>query len=239
MQSISPVDHRLPRARPLGPHDTDRLLTMPSDPMPGCAIPAVIVLGVIVVLLIMLQGPALVNAFRTAFGLFAPNPPANTSGGGGGGQSPVPSSGLAVVYRGSDSTGDLPLISMRDFTGGDAPITTSGTFTLSETMPMHPPATFADGTETTLIYGDLLADYVSLGFSNLDGSEGLGLNVQSGAWLATYLGQGCSWEVEVSPVSVSGHISCADIPAVNQDDGTTGSIDIELDFSADSAAPDG
>ncbi len=141
-----------------------------------------------------------------------------------------------VTYRGSDSTGDLPRISMRDFTGGDAPITTTGTFTLSETMPMHPPATFADGTETTLIYGDLLADYVSVGFSNLDGSEGLGLNVQAGPWMATYQGQGCSWEVDVSATSVSGHISCTDIPAYNDVDGTTGAIDLEMDFSADSTA---
>jgi hypothetical protein len=88
-----------------------------------------------------------------------------------------------------------------------------------------------------LIYGDMLAnEYVDVGFSTLDGSEGLGLNVYSGDWRAVYQGQGCSWEVQVAPTSVSGHISCTDIPAYNDADGSTGSIDIELDFSADSAA---
>jgi hypothetical protein len=167
------------------------------------------------------------------WGIVGPGVQAPGPNGGQGNGNPGPGT---VTYRGSDSTGDLPLISMRDFTGGDAPITTSGTFTLSETMPMHPPATFADGTETTLIYGDMLAnEYVDVGFSTLDGSEGLGLNVYSGDWRAVYQGQGCSWVVDVAPTSVSGHISCTDIPAYNDADGSTGSIDIELDFSADSA----
>ena len=63
---------------------------------------------------------------------------------------------------------------------------------------------------------------------------GLGLNLNYVPWMTTYLGEGCSWEVQVTDVTVSGHISCTDIPAVNELDGTTGAVDIELDFSADS-----
>lgn len=195
----------------------------------GCGGIAMMLFGILAMIAVVLAW-----LIFNALGFLGTGPP---QGGGnnppGGGNAPPG----AVTYRGSDASGDLPLISIRDFTGGNAPITTTGTFTLSQTMPMHPPATFADGTQTDLIYGDLLADYISLGFSNVDGSEGLGLNVQSGAWLATYQGQGCSWEVDVSPVSVSGHISCADVPAYNDADGSTGSVDIELDFSADSTDP--
>jgi hypothetical protein len=170
-------------------------------------------------------------------GLGAPAGGGNQPGGGGGGGGEGGGGGNAITYRGSDSSGDLPLISIRDFTAGDAPITTSGSFTLGETMPMHPPAAFADGTETTLVYGDMLAtQYVDLAFSNHQGSEGLGLNVYSGDWQAVYQGQGCSWEVEVSDTLISGHIACTDIPAYNNADGSTGSIDLEMDFSATSPA---
>jgi hypothetical protein len=184
---------------------------------------------------------ALVIGAVAFFLVLAPNmllPPPNTGGGGdGGGDGDQPAG--TVTYRGTDGSGDLPIISIREFTGGEAPITTSGTFDMGQTMPMDPPAAHTDGVDTTIVYGDLLSDYVELAFSRVDGSEGIGVNVQSGDWLAVYLGQGCSWEVDVSANLVSGHISCTDIPATNQADGSTGAIDVEVDFTADSVPVEG
>jgi hypothetical protein len=153
--------------------------------------------------------------------------------GPGGGNAPGPGTG---TYRGGPGTAnEVPVISARDYSGGSAPVTVTGSFSFDSTVALDTPATFSDGTQTSLSYAyNLESGGILLAFSDLDGAEGLGLNVAVGPWIATYMGQGCSWEIEVTAVRVSGNISCTDIPATNQDDGTTGTIDVELDFSADS-----
>ena len=161
-------------------------------------------------------------------------------GGGGGGPTPSPTPTARATPSPTPSPTPapgttIPTISARSYTGGSTPVTVTGSFGFSSTIALHPPASYSDGTETTLSYGWFLgSDGLLLAFSQREGADGLGLNVQSGPWIATYLGEGCTWEVEVTDVTLSGHVSCTDIPAVNEADGTTGVVDIELDFSADS-----
>lgn len=174
--------------------------------------------------------------------------------GGPGGQvtaSPMPSglpsasdsTGLSPLPGQSDSasapagSGDeIPVISERAFTSGSATVDVSGSFSLHSTLAMTDLALdYSDGVETAISYEfNRPSGGVNLGFSHREGADGLGLNVNLASWMATYLGQDCSWQVEVTSSAVSGHISCHDISAVNSDDGTNGSVDIELDFRADS-----
>ena len=199
------------------------------SPGPGCAILLALVCAAVVA----------VTFGYVNFSFWGGNP-----GGAGGGPTPSPTPTARATpsptprLTPSPTPGPgttIPTISARSYTGGSTPVTVTGSFGFSSTIALHPPASYSDGTETTLSYGWFLgSDGLLLAFSQREGADGLGLNVQSGPWIATYLGEGCTWEVEVTDVTLSGHVSCTDIPAVNEADGTTGVVDIELDFSADS-----
>lgn len=169
-------------------------------------------------------------------------------GGGGGGPTPSPTPTAHVtptatpiatpIATPSPTPGpgtSIPTISARTYSAGSTPVTVSGSFSFSSTIALQPHNSFSDGVETTLHYGfQLESGGVLLGFSQRPGADGFSLNVNYGTWMATYVGEGCTWEVEVTDVTLSGHVSCTDIPAVSEPDGATGTVDIELDFTADS-----
>jgi hypothetical protein len=182
----------------------------------------------------LLMAMAAIVAFfiAQAMGLWGGSAPGQGPGAGG---NPGGGGASAVTYRGSDSTGQVPGLPAAEFTAGDAPTDVSGAFSISDGLALDAPASNADGTEFTLIYGEYASsgDSIAVGFSRQDGSEGLGLSIFSGDWLATYLGEGCSWEVNVSSSSIDGHISCSNLPASNQADGSSGTISTEFDFNAD------
>jgi hypothetical protein len=164
--------------------------------------------------------------------------------GGGGGPTPTPTptarftptakpTATPSPTPGPGTT--IPTISARTYSAGSTPVTVTGTFSFSSTIALHILDAFSDGVETTLNYGfQLESGGVLLGFSQRPGADGFSLNVNYGTWMATYVGEGCTWEVEVTDVTLSGHVSCKDIPAVSEPDGTPGVVDIELDFTADS-----
>jgi hypothetical protein len=165
----------------------------------------------------------------------SPMPSGLPSAGDSTGLSPLPGqSGTASAPAASGN--EIPVISERVFSGGSATVDVSGSFELHSTLALTDLALdSSDGVETSLSYEfNRDSGGVSLGFSHREGADGLGLNVNLGPWMATYLGADCSWQVEVTSSTVSGHISCHDISAVNSDDETQGSVDIELDFTADS-----
>lgn len=205
----------------------------PSPPGPGCwPGPAVgcgaLLTGFATILFALNQG----GVFNSFFG--------GNPGGPGGGPTPTPTATARATPIATASPTPapgvtVPSISARTYSGGSAPVAVTGSFTFGSTLALLPQDAFSDGTETTLNYGfQLDPGGMLLVFSERTGADGLGLNVNYGPWMATYLGEGCTWEVEVTDVTLSGHISCTDIPAVNEADGTTGTVDIELDFAANS-----
>jgi hypothetical protein len=186
-------------------------------------------IGVLFVLLMMLTAPIWVGPFVTALNSITGG--GAGPGGGGTGGSPTPTATISAPGTG----GVIPVISARDYVGGSAPLTVSGSFGINSTIGLDPQSSFSDGVETTLSYGfNDESGGVLLAFSHAEGSEGLGLNVNFGSWMATYMGEGCAWDVNVTEQTLAGHVSCSDLPAMNAADGTTGTVDVELDFTADS-----
>jgi hypothetical protein len=165
----------------------------------------------------------------------SPMPSGLPSASGSTGLSPLPGQSSAATTP-APGGNEIPVISVRTFTGGSATVDVSGSFVLHSTLALTDLAfDSSDGVETTLSYEfNRDSGGISLGFSHREGADGLGLNINLGTWMATYLGSDCTWQVEVTSSTVSGHISCHDISAVNSSDETQGSVDIELDFTADS-----
>jgi len=197
----------------------------------------VVFLGILFVLAMMLTSPIWISALGNALNSIAGG---GGAGGGGAGDSAAPS--VALTGSPTHAGNEIPDISARVYIAGDAPITVTGAFSFASTIGLNTAAALSDGVETNLPYGfdpeDQTVPGFQLAFSRREGAEGLGLNIYSGDWVATYIGEDCSWEVEVTDLTLSGHISCTDLPAVNQADGTTGTVDVEFDFTADSPPGD-
>jgi hypothetical protein len=133
-------------------------------------------------------------------------------------------------------TGPMPQISARSYNGGSSPVNVNGTFNLGDNLNFD--FGNSDGFDTTLRFGaSQETGQVLIGISS-DPAQGYGLNVFNGPWVATSMGN-CMWDVRVTPTLVSGHVSCMDVPAVDQETGAMGEVDIELDFSANSPAAEG
>lgn len=196
---------------------------------PGCGLLALLGVAAIGIILALGGGNWLLS-----FGGANPGGP-----GGGSTPSPTPTAHATPIATPSPTPLPgtiIPTISARSYTAGSAPLNVTGSFNFSSTLALLPQDAFSDGVETTLNYGfHLDPGGMLLVFSERTGADGLGLNVSYGPFIATYTGEGCSWEVEVTDANLSGHISCTGIPVTHEPDGTdAGVVDIELDFSADS-----
>lgn len=159
--------------------------------------------------------------------------------GGGPTPTPAPTARATPIATPSPTPGPgttIPKISARTYIAGSAPLSVTGAFNFSSTLALLLQDASSDGVETTLNYGfHVDPGGMLLVFSQRPGADGLGLNVSYGPFVATYVGEGCTWEVEVTDATLSGHISCTGIPVTHEPDGTAaGVVDIELDFSADS-----
>lgn len=149
---------------------------------------------------------------------FGNNPPPVAPGGQGG-------------QGGQGGASVVPPISARSYSGGSTPVTVTGAFGINTSVALEAPASLSDGQKTWLNYGiDQSTGMVGIELTE----DGIGLNIGYGSWYATYMGEGCTWDVDVADTVVSGHISCSDIGAVNEEDGSTGTVSIELDFTANS-----
>ena len=140
--------------------------------------------------------------------------------------------GTSTSESATRSDGTVPQISERNYVGGNSPIMTTGAFALGSSLSLD--FGRSDGERTTLRYGmSEETGQVIVALSSVP-DEGYGLNVFQGTWVATSMGNDCMWNVQVTNNLVSGHVSCTGVPAENMQNGATGQVDIELDFSANS-----
>jgi hypothetical protein len=161
----------------------------------------------------------------------APAGEPGASAGGGGGEP----SGLADPGQGEGGGGgggDIPPISARSFTGGSVQVSVSGMFTIDSAIAINTAASFGDGNFTWLQYGDSGSDEPNALVTS--GESEVGVIVGLGSYTATGTSAECSWQFDVTDTSVSGTFSCAGVTGYNPADGSLGTVDIEVDFTADS-----
>jgi hypothetical protein len=157
--------------------------------------------------------------------------PSAQGGGGGGNATPVAGSG------------QIPAISDRTFTGGTAHVRVTGSFAIDKDLPLTLNGVSwvsADIGSTHLWFGTPPttanlhneSDNVEMTFDNAAGSV---ITPATGPWSALAGSDGCTtFSVQVTPTLVSGQISCKGVAAGDSVAGTTGSVDIEITFSATS-----
>ncbi len=126
----------------------------------------------------------------------------------------------------------VPPISDRTYGGGSTPASVGGAFAFSSSVSLNTQASITSG-YTWLQYGDSGSAAPSVLITFDEDSTG-GVSVAMGPWIATGTEEQCSFQVQVTLGTVSGHVSCAGVAAYNSDDGSVGVVDIELDFTADS-----
>jgi hypothetical protein len=156
--------------------------------------------------------------------------PGASAGGGGGEPSAVPVPGQGG--GGGGGGGDIPTISARSFTGGSAQVRVSGMFTIDSDIAINMAASFGDGNFTWLQFGDSGSDEPNALVTSGDGEAGVIVGL--GSYTATGTSAECAWEFDVTDTTVSGTFSCAGVTGYNPVDGSLGTVDIEIDFTANS-----
>lgn len=122
----------------------------------------------------------------------------------------------------------IPPISDRFFGGGSAQAGVTGAFSLTTSMTIDTIRSYAD---------DGLG---WIGFESADGEILVALNepensvtIAQGDLVAIGADDACSFQIQVTPTLVSGHIACPSVD-VYQGEKVTGQATIELDFTASS-----
>lgn len=168
--------------------------------------------------------------------LFAESKPANKPDAGqpGGPVQPGQPGGPAVPGPGA-----LPVISQREFTSGTSSATVAGAFALDPGTTWEVGGD-SDGRRAHIelwVGVAALPDPAMTLVIGAAGGEPYRIEIYTGDWVATHQGtgrDGCTWQVEVTESTVSGHVSCPAVPAENLDDGSTGTVSVKLDFTANS-----
>jgi hypothetical protein len=130
-----------------------------------------------------------------------------------------------------------PAISQRQFSGGSAKVTVTGSFTIDQDIPINAQASFGDGGSTWLQFGvsgaaepNILITYGETGET--------GIIVGKEKWSATggvMPGEksDCAGTMKVTPTLVSGEDTCRDITSYQPGKGMA-KVDIKVAFSAKS-----
>ncbi|HEX3233397.1 MAG TPA: hypothetical protein VHR41_04335 [Gemmatimonadales bacterium] len=131
----------------------------------------------------------------------------------------------------------FPTISERQFTGGGATVTVTGSSKISQEIPLNTKASYGDGESTWLQFGvsgsaegDVLVTYGE--------SKEIGITVGRGKFLATggiMPGEKsqCSGKAQVTAALVSGDYTCTGVTS-KQAEGGMGKVDIKVTFTAKS-----
>lgn len=233
---------------------------MASQPHPtsfqGCAELAlyiVIALMMAMIPILMLWGPGLPNSFWPAgaptWQQVGPGPGPGGGPGGGVTATPRPSPTATPLATprvtlvptasptptptpaGGGGGGPIPPISSRTLSGGQVHATVSGFFAVDANVALNPDRSSAGEFETWLYYGTTELATVRVGIF-----LGEPQYVQIGRDLFTAQSQGeeCTMQVNVTGSLISGHISCTGVSAYDLGGTTSGTVTIELDFTADS-----
>ncbi|MEO6058039.1 MAG: hypothetical protein ABIQ49_14520 [Gemmatimonadales bacterium] len=134
-------------------------------------------------------------------------------------------------------TSGFPTISERQFTGGSAIVTVTGSTKMSQTIPLNTKASYGDGEVTWLQFGESGSDEGDALITYGEGKE-IGMSVGKGKFIATGgIAPGekslCSGKVKATGVLVAGEYTCTGVTS-KMHDGTLGKVDYQIKFTAKS-----
>jgi hypothetical protein len=153
-----------------------------------------------------------------------------------------PRVGLAVVIlaalAGQLPGQGFPTISQRQFAGGTAKLIVTGSFSISEDVPINVQASFGDGEATWLQFGNSGSEQPNVLITYGESRE-IGISVGRGKLIATggiMPGETpqCSGNVDVSAKLISGKYSCRGVSSYDPATGKMGKVDIDITFTAKS-----
>jgi hypothetical protein len=132
----------------------------------------------------------------------------------------------------------FPTISQRQFAGGTAKLIVTGSFSISEDVPINVQASFGDGEATWLQFGNSGSEQPNVLITYGESRE-IGISVGRGKLIATggiMPGETsqCSGKVEVSAKLISGRYSCRGVSSYDPATGKMGKVDIDITFTAKS-----
>lgn len=145
---------------------------------------------------------------------------------------------LAVVPSpAGGQTGRPPAISERQFTGGSAKVTVTGSTTIDQEIALNTQASYGDGEMTWLQFGvsgseapEALITYGEAGETGI--TVGKGKFVATGGIMPGEKSQ-CSGKVQVTGSLISGDYACVGVTS-KEPGGNMGKVDIKVRFTAKS-----
>lgn len=144
---------------------------------------------------------------------------------------------LLAASAARGQTGAPPTISQRQFTGGSAKVTVTGSATMDVEIPINDKASYGDGTVTWLQFGASGAPEPNLLITYGETGE-TGITVGRGKLTATggiMPGEksACSGQAKATATLVSGEYTCTGVTSYEPGKGM-GKVDIKVTFSAKS-----
>jgi hypothetical protein len=126
----------------------------------------------------------------------------------------------------------VPTISTRQYTGGSARVSVSGSMQIDEDVTINTAASTSDGEMTWLQFGN--SGSAAPNALITYGDQGLGIIVGRGKNIATVEGDLCKGKVDVTAATISGDYTCVGVVSYDAASGKMGKIDIKIRFSAKS-----
>jgi hypothetical protein len=144
---------------------------------------------------------------------------------------------LASVPPAVGQTAAFPTISERQFTGGSAKVTVTGSAKIDQEIAINTKASYGDGEVTWLQFGESGSEAPNALITYGDTKE-IGISVGKGKFIVTggiIPGEKsqCSGTVKVTATAITGDYACTGV--VSHDPATgMGKVDIKVRFSAES-----
>ena len=155
--------------------------------------------------------------------------------------SSVMTAGLILAVAPSLAGGQAgrpPVVSERQFTGGSAKVTVTGSTTMDQDIPINTKASYGDGEMTWLQFGASGSEAPNALITY--GEDGaIGINVGKGK--LTAIGEiipgetaQCTGKVQVTGTLISGEYTCAGVTSHDAASSKMGKVDIKVHFTAKS-----
>lgn len=140
---------------------------------------------------------------------------------------------LTVVgFTVASAASKIPVISPRSYVGGSAQVTVSGAFKFDADIAINNQASISDGEMTWLQYGASggAEPNMLLTVSTYE----VGFGVALGKAIATAGAEDCTGDMVVGANKISGKYSCKGVTSYDPGTGKMGTVDIEIQFVAQS-----
>jgi hypothetical protein len=139
----------------------------------------------------------------------------------------------ALPSAAEGQTDGPPKISQRQFTGGSAKLTMTGSAKIDEEIAINDKASYGDGTMTWLQYGVSGAEQPNVLITYGESGE-IGISVGKARNIVTAEAGQCKGKTEVTATSVSGQYTCTGIDSYDAASGKMGKVNIDIRFTGTS-----